>query len=267
MTIKMCVAGADGRMGSTLLKEAAQWQDIEVVGVLTAEESPNRGRPLKDLSLSPPDLVLEGPSRLDKATADAEIFISFTQPSAEMVNIPKIVRLDKKIIIGTTGFSEEQRRELEEIIDTHVPGIIAPNFSIGINLLYKILEVAKHFPPGYDFSVLEIHHTGKADAPSGTANRIGALLKELRGYSQSTYGRSGLSKRGKDELEILSARVGGVPGIHDVIIAGQHEMMRIEHTAFSRSVFAVGALLAVRWLSKKMAPGIYTMNDVLFNQP
>ncbi|MEM4246426.1 MAG: dihydrodipicolinate reductase C-terminal domain-containing protein, partial [Candidatus Bathyarchaeia archaeon] len=106
-----------------------------------------------------------------------------------------------------------------------------------------------------------------ADAPSGTAERIGSLLKEYRGYTETVHGRSGLSKRGKEELEILSARVGGVPGIHDVIIAGQHEMLRLEHTAFSRSAFAQGALLAVRWLAEKKTPGVYNMGDVLFTPP
>ncbi len=263
--IRLCVAGADGRMGSTFLKEAALRRNIQVVGVLTAEASPNRGKRLGDLGLSPPDLVLLGPADLKVAVSGAEIFVSFTEPSADVTNVPRAVELGKKVIIGTTGFTGEQRKRLEEAIRDSVPAVIAPNFSIGVNMLYRILEVAKDFPRDYDFSVFEVHHAGKADAPSGTANSIAAILKEARGYSQTVYGRSGISKRDKKELEVLAARAGGVPGIHDILIAGQHEMIRIEHTAFSRSVFAQGALLAAEWLARQHKPGIYTMSDVLFS--
>ncbi|MEM4246221.1 MAG: 4-hydroxy-tetrahydrodipicolinate reductase, partial [Candidatus Bathyarchaeia archaeon] len=175
--ISLCVAGADGRMGSTFLREAAQQADIKVVGALTAKESPNLGKTLGEVSLTPPNLVLLGPDALEEAVAGAEIFISFTKPSADIVNAPRVAEMGKKIIIGTTGFKEDQMRLLEEAIGPRVPAVIAPNFSIGVNMLYRILEASKHFPEGYDFTVFEIHHAAKADAPSGTAERIGSLLK------------------------------------------------------------------------------------------
>jgi len=110
---------------------------------------------------------------------------------------------------------------------------------------------------------VEAHHSGKADAPSGTAKKIGDILSALRGYSERIYGREGMSKRHEGQLELLSVRAGGIPGVHDVIIAGQHEMIRIEHIAFSRSVFAQGVLYAAEWLNKQSAPTVYAMEDVL----
>ncbi|MCD6089582.1 4-hydroxy-tetrahydrodipicolinate reductase, partial [Candidatus Bathyarchaeota archaeon] len=100
-------------------------------------------------------------------------------------------------------------------------------------------------------------------APSGTAKKLGELVSEARGYSSIIHGREGISVRKPGELEVLSVRAGGIPGIHEVIVAGPHEMIRIEHTAFSRSVFAQGALYAAEWVSKQTEPGIYSMDDVL----
>jgi len=130
-------------------------------------------------------------------------------------------------------------------------------------MLFRLLRMMKLFPSDYDFSILEIHHTGKKDAPSGTAKRMGEMISEARGYTSIIHGREGLSIRKPDELEILSVRAGGVPGVHELIIAGSHEMIRIEHTAFSRKVFAQGALYAVEWIYKQEKPGIYSMDDVL----
>lgn len=261
--IRICVAGADGRMGRTLLEEAVDWRDIEVVGAITAPNSPNLGKRLGALSLRPENVELVGPSRIDEAVRDADVYVSFTTPKAEVENLPQVAHLGKRIVVGTTGLSEDQRKAIIEAVRDKVPMVISPNFGIGVNILFRILELSRLFPEGYDFSVLEIHHTGKADAPSGTAKKLSSLLQDIRGYSKTVHGREGLSKRSKEELEVASLRLGGVPGIHEVLIAGPYELIRIEHTAFSRRLFAQGALLAVRWIHRQEKPGIYDMRDVL----
>ena len=122
----------------------------------------------------------------------------------------------------------------------------------------------KAFPPGYDFSINEIHHTGKKDAPSGTAKKLGEIVANDSRLQQSLFhGREGISPRQAGELEITALRAGGVPGIHDLIVAGPYEMLRIEHTAFSRNVFAQGAVYAAEWLSKQNEPKVFSMADVL----
>jgi 4-hydroxy-tetrahydrodipicolinate reductase len=126
-----------------------------------------------------------------------------------------------------------------------------------------LTKKCKAFPSEYDFSITEIHHTGKKDAPSGTAKEIARIVSSFKDYNKVIYGREGLSLRKSDELEILSLRTGGVPGVHNLVIAGPYEMIRIEHTAFSRSVFAQGALYAAEWVYKQSESRIYSMEDVL----
>ena len=260
--IRICVVGADGRMGSTVIREAAS-RDFQVVGAVTIPNSENVGKSLGQLGLSPTDLKIVSQQDLSQALKDADIYMSFTTPSAELVNIPTAVQLGKKVVMGTTGFTEDQMHTITQTLTGKVPAVISPNFSIGVNVLFKTLEMSRLFPEGFDFSVVEAHHSGKADAPSGTARKIADIISATRGYSERIYGREGLSKRREGQLEVLSVRAGGIPGVHDVIIAGQNEMIRIEHIAFSRSVFAQGALYAAEWLNKQSNPMVYTMEDVL----
>jgi 4-hydroxy-tetrahydrodipicolinate reductase len=129
--------------------------------------------------------------------------------------------------------------------------------------MFKLVELLRAFPPEYDFSISEIHHVGKEDAPSGTAKKLGEIVANARGYTKVVSGREGISPRQTAELEIVAMRAGGVPGIHDLVVAGPNEMLRIEHTAFSRNVFAQGAVYAAEWLSKQNEPIVFSMADVL----
>jgi 4-hydroxy-tetrahydrodipicolinate reductase len=189
--------------------------------------------------------------------------VSFTLPAAEVINIPIVANLGKRIILGTTGFNPEQNLQVLAAMSGKVPAVFSPNYSVGVNILFKLTEALKAFPQGYDFSINEIHHTGKKDAPSGTAKKLGEIVSNLRGYKKTVSGREGITPRQPEELEITALRAGGVPGIHDLIVAGPYEMLRIEHTAFSRNVFAQGAVYAAEWLSKKNDPKVFSMADVL----
>jgi 4-hydroxy-tetrahydrodipicolinate reductase len=261
--IKLCLAGADGRMGSTIIKEIERWPNIEISGALTASDSPNIGESLKILTGKDTSVKIWEANNIKESLRDADIYLSFTTPQAEIENLPIVADLRKKIVIGTTGFTEEQRQNIITNIKDKVPSILSPNFAIGVNILWKLLEISKIFPKNYDFSIVEIHHTGKSDSPSGTARKIEEIITKTRGYSKTIYGRRGISRRETGELETASLRLGGIPGIHEVLIAGPYELMRVEHTAFSRQLFAQGALLAVKWIHSQEIPGIYTMSDVL----
>jgi len=261
-SIRICVAGATGRMGNTVIREA-QNRGFTIVGAVAHPTEPSIGKSLKELGISNLDLRVVGPDKLEEAIRNAEIYITFTNPEAEVTNLPIVARHGVKIVMGTTGFNEEQKRAVEDAVRGKVPAFFSPNYSLGMNILFKILQACKLFPPDYDFSIVELHHVGKADAPSGTAGRLADIISEVRGYKERVHGRKGLSKRGGNELEVLAVRAGGIPGIHELIIAGQHEMIRIAHTAFSRSVFAQGALHAAEWLYRQSEPRIYTMDDLL----
>jgi len=260
--IRICVAGAAGKMGSALLREAVA-RGFEIVSGVEAPGNINIGKTLSEAGICSSDAKIYNADNLEEAVSRADVYLSFTTPEAEVSNIPVVADLGKRIVMGTTGLTEEQMQIIKNAIIDKVPAVISPNYAIGVNILFRMMKMLKLLPPDYDFSIIEIHHTGKKDAPSGTAKKLGELISEARGYSSVVYGREGISVRKPDELEILSARIGGVPGVHDIIIAGAHEMIRIEHTAFSRSVFAQGALYAAEWVSKQTKPGVYSMDDVL----
>jgi 4-hydroxy-tetrahydrodipicolinate reductase len=197
------------------------------------------------------------------AVSNADVYITFTSPAAEVLNIPLVAKLGKRIVLGTTGFTVEQNRQIRKAVESKVPAVFSPNYSVGVNMLFKLAEVLKAFPREYNFSITEIHHIAKKDAPSGTAMKLGEIVSGIRGYTTTVHGREGTSLRRPDELEIAALRAGGVPGIHDLIVAGPYEMLKIEHIAFSRNVFAQGAVFAAEWLSKQNNPGIYSMATVL----
>jgi 4-hydroxy-tetrahydrodipicolinate reductase len=204
-----------------------------------------------------------GSDNISEAVGNADVYVTFTVPAAEVHNIPVVAMLGKRVVLGTTGFTEEQSRQVREAVQGRVPAVFSPNYSVGVNVLFQLAKALKSFPQEYTFSISEIHHTGKKDAPSGTAKKLGEIIAGIRGYSTVIHGRDGISPRKPEELEIAALRAGGVPGIHDLIVAGPYEMLRIEHVAFSRSVFAQGAVYAAEWISRQSEPKIFTMEDVL----
>jgi 4-hydroxy-tetrahydrodipicolinate reductase len=260
--LKLCVAGAAGRMGNAVIREAAA-KGHRVVGAVEAAGNADIGRSLRELGISDFDTKIVSPEAIGEAAGNADIYVTFTAPAAEVKNIPVVAGLGKRIVLGTTGLSEEQNQRVREAVQGKVPAVFSPNYSIGVNVLFKLAKVLDAFPRDYNFSISEIHHTAKKDAPSGTAVKLGEIIAGIRGYTTTVHGREGTSLRKPDELEIAALRAGGVPGIHDLLVAGPYEMLRIEHTAFSRNVFAQGAVHAAEWLSRQTEPRIFDMADVL----
>ena len=262
ITVKICVAGATGKMGIAVIKEAIS-KGFQVVGAVEAAESSSIGKSLRELGICDSEARVVGPDMIRSATENADVYVTFTVPVAEVSNIPAVAGLGKRIVMGTTGFDDAQALSIRKAVVGKVPAVFSPNFSLGVNVLFKLARLLKVFPADYDVSISEIHHTGKKDAPSGTAKKLGEIISNVRGYSKTVYGREGISPRKPGELEVAALRIGGVPGIHDVIIAGPYEALRIEHTAFSRNVFAQGAVFAADWISRQNELKIFSMEDVL----
>jgi 4-hydroxy-tetrahydrodipicolinate reductase len=260
--LKICLAGAAGKMGSTVLREAAS-KGFQIVGAVEAAGNAGIGKSLRELGICDSNTRIVSADHISEAAKNADVYITFTTPTAEVLNIPAVAKMGKRIVLGTTGFTDMQMQRVRDAVSGRVPAIFSPNFALGVNILFKLAQVLKSFPPEYNFSISEIHHTGKKDAPSGTAKKLGEIIAGIRGYSTIVHGREGISLRKPEELEISAFRAGGVPGIHDLIVAGPYEMLRIEHTAFSRSVFAQGAVYAAEWINKQSEPKIFTMEDVL----
>jgi 4-hydroxy-tetrahydrodipicolinate reductase len=170
------------------------------------------------------------------------------------------------VVVGTTGFTPEQRKELEAMSGT-IPLIIASNMAIGVNVLFALVEQAARAlaPHGFDPEVMEIHHNLKKDSPSGTAVTIKEILLRSYGFSEDAvlYGREGMiGERKKQELGVMALRGGDVVGDHTAYFLGYGERIEIKHQATNRDTFAAGALAALRFLQGK-PPGLYSMKDVL----
>jgi 4-hydroxy-tetrahydrodipicolinate reductase len=249
-------------MGTAVIREATA-KGFQTVGAVEAEGNPCIGKTLRELGITDSDTRIVDADSIPEAAANADVYVTFTTPVAEVHNIPLAIASGKRIVIGTTGFTDEQCSQTREAVQGKVPAVFSPNYSVGVNILFQLATALKSFPQNYDFSITEVHHTGKKDAPSGTATKLAEIIAGLRGYSTVIHGRDGVSPRQPQELEIAALRAGGVPGIHDLIIAGPYEMLRIEHVAFSRSVFAQGAVVAAEWLRKQTEPRIFSMQDVL----
>lgn len=249
-------------MGGTIIRDADPGRFV-VTGAVAAQGEPGIGRTLRELDLAETDLRIVAPDSLGEALASADVCLSFTTPEAEVSNVATIAATGRPLILGTTGFSDSQQRQILETLKGRAPCVMASNFSIGANVLFAMASNLKSLPPDFDVSVLEMHHSGKADAPSGTAKTIAEVVSKARGYTTTVHGRSGLSKRAKDELEVASFRGGGMPGEHAIYAFGPNEMLKFEHLAFSRSAFAQGALLAAVWITQDREPRVYSMLDVL----
>ena len=155
---RICIAGATGRMGSTVISELSTRRDFELIGAIADVDDENIGSTVRALGLSDLDLKVEGPEKIIDCAKKADVYMSFTTPEAEMINLPLVANLSTRIVMGTTGFSENQISTLKKEVGQKVPAVFAPNFSIGVNVLYKLLESLKHLPEEYDISVVELHH-------------------------------------------------------------------------------------------------------------
>jgi len=250
-------------MGTLIAREAPP-DRFEITGAVTAPEDPRVGKTLRDLGAGNGDTRVSPPQRLPELLHTSDVCISFSSAQAEMANLGAVAEGRLPYVSGTTGLTPQQRREVEAALSGKLPAVIASNFSVGANLLIALSAQLKALPQGFDVSVVEAHHSGKVDAPSGTALSIAEEVSRARGYSKTVSGRSGSSKRAPGELEVSSLRGGGTPGIHTVYAFGPSEMITLEHLAFSRSAFALGALHAAEWVTAKgRPPKVYGMADVL----
>lgn len=263
--LRVCLIGATGRMGTLVAREATgTGGKFEITGAVAAADEPNLGKTLRELGGGQSETRVSPPTKLADLLRGSDVCISFASAQAEVSNIDAVANGKVPYVSGTTGLSPQQKKQVSAAIVGKVPAVIASNFSVGANLLIAMSASLKGLPQSFDVSIVEAHHSGKADAPSGTALSIADEVSRARGYTKTVSGRSGISKRTPEELEVLSLRGGGTPGIHTVHAFGPHEMITLEHVAFSRAAFALGALHAAEWVTQKgREPRIYGMAEVL----
>ncbi len=242
--IKIIVCGASGRMGSAIIRiaEESLASKIKIVGKVDVGDD------------------------LQNFIESCDALIDFTTPKATLKNLKLMVQHQKPLVIGTTGFTDEEKKQIEAAAQK-IPICFSSNMSIGVNVMWKVIaEAAKALGPTYDIEVLEMHHRLKKDSPSGTAMTTAEVLAKATGRhlaEDAIYARHGMiGERKQNEIGIQTLRGGDVVGDHTVYFAGIGERLEITHRATSRDTFAQGALRAAEWLVGKK-PGLYDMQDVL----
>lgn len=260
----IAVAGSTGRMGRTILETIAEAQDLRLSAALEQPNNPYLSQDAGALIGSPCGI----PVSSDYATAleGSDILIDFTRPAGTMAHLSACRSLGIKLVIGTTGLSVAEKELICEAAND-IAIVLAPNMSVGVNVLFKLLEVATTvLQEGYDIEIIEAHHRHKVDAPSGTALRMGEVIADtLRRdlHKVAIYGREGnTGERAADTIGFSTIRGGDIVGDHTALYAGIGERLEITHKASSRKTFATGALRAARFLTNK-GSGLFDMQDVL----
>lgn len=255
--------GAGGRMGKTLVRciEANSVPGLQLVGAVDLWDAPDLGKPCGATGI-----MLT--SDLSAVAPASDVLIDFSGHQGTAGNAPRIAGWGKAWVVGTTGISPEGQAAIAEAARS-VPVVQAPNMSLGVNLLFALLEQAGRALKGrgYDVEIIERHHRKKKDSPSGTALGLGQAVArglDVKLDDVSVHGRHGLTKeeRSATEIGFHAVRGGDIVGDHTVMFAAEGELVELSHRATSRDTFAIGALRAAAWV-KGRKPGLYTMRDVL----
>ena len=248
---KVIITGCSGKMGASLINVAASREDIEIVGGIDIVE--------------PVNAKFEYAKTFSELKCDADVIVDFSNPAVLDSMLEYAVEKNIPVVICTTGYSEEQKKKIFAASEK-IAVFYSGNMSLGINLIIELAKkAAAVFGDSFDVEIVEQHHNQKLDAPSGTALMIADAISEVKTDAEYVYDRHSYRKKSdKKEIGIHSVRGGNIVGEHEVIFAGQDEVLTISHSARSKAVFAVGALNAAVYLKNKTA-GMYNMTDLLKN--
>lgn len=264
--VRVAIAGAVGRMGRTLVEAVTRNEaDMQLTTAIVLADDPALGVDVGLLAIGSA-LDVFATADLSACGADFDVLIEFTSPEASLAHLAICQQLGKAMVIGTTGFNDEQKQVIA-VAAQSIPVVFAPNMSIGVNLCLKLLEqAARVLGDDVDIEITEAHHRFKKDAPSGTALAMGEVVASALGRNLkdcAVYGREGLEgERARETIGFSTIRAGDIVGDHTVTFASLGERVEITHKASSRMTFASGAVRAANWVAGK-GPGLYTMQDVL----
>lgn len=263
--LRIAVTGAAGRMGRTLIDTVKATQGILLTAAIARPDSSLIGVDIGELACIG-KTGIEVVSDLEQVLDSFDVLVDFTHPTVTLKNLEVCVKAGKGMIIGTTGFTAAERKLIEEAA-TEIPIVFAANYSVGVNLCLKLVDMAARVLGNeVDIEIIETHHRDKVDAPSGTALAMGEIIANALGRDLekvAVYGREGQTgARPREVIGISAVRAGDVVGDHTVMFAADGGRTEITHRASSRKTFARGAVRAAAWLKDKPA-GLYNMNDVL----
>jgi 4-hydroxy-tetrahydrodipicolinate reductase len=263
-TLNIAVAGSSGRMGRALLEAVLHSADLRLAAALEQPGNANLGKDAGELVGASCGVAIN--ADLEKSLAGCQALIDFTRPEGTLAYLAACRKLGVKMVIGTTGFSDGQKKTIADAA-RDIAIVMAPNMSVGTNLVFKLSELAARvLNEGYDVEIIEAHHRHKVDAPSGTALHIGDIIARALGRNLAAcavYGREGVTgERKASTIGFAAIRGGDIVGEHTVMFAGTGERVEITVKAGSRATYAQGALRAARFLAGKKA-GLFDMQDVL----
>ncbi len=261
---RIAIAGASGRMGRMLIEAVQNADDAVLAGALDIAGSPALGSDAAAFLGQASGVNIT--SDLREGLKNAKYLIDFTRPEGTMAHLRVCRELGVNLIIGTTGFTDEQKAEIKDAA-RDIAIVMAPNMSVGVNVVLKLLaQAAKALKEGYDIEIIEAHHRHKVDAPSGTALKMGEVVAEAIGRDLkacAVYGREGVTgERDPSTIGFATVRGGDIVGDHTVLFAGIGERIEITHKSSSRATYAQGSLRAVRFLAHQ-PHGLFGMDDVL----
>jgi len=258
MSISIIVIGAKGRMGGIIAGLVKADPELELVGVIEREGCEEGLEGFGCLCGTDLETMLP--------ECPGAVIVDFTSPQVSLGNARKAACTGNPIVIGTTGFTPEELDELRDIA-TNSPVFWAPNMSVGVNVLLKVLpELVKKLGEAYDIEMVELHHNQKKDAPSGTALKLAECLAEARDWDLEEVGaycREGIiGARPKKEIGVQTIRGGDVVGVHTMYFMGPGERIEVTHQAHSRETFAQGSLRAAKWVAMRKPGRLFTMQDI-----
>lgn len=262
--MKIAIAGSTGRMGRTLIEAVLRDPELQLAVALERAGHAALGRDAGELAGAQCGVKIQADSAQALAAADA--LIDFTRPEGTLAHLDACASLGKAMVIGTTGFAEADQARIAQGA-RRVPIVMAPNFAVGVNVVFKLAELAARIlGEDYDVEIVEAHHRHKVDAPSGTALKLGELVARALGRDlarSAVYGRQGITgERDPKQIGFHAIRGGDIVGEHTAIFAGTGERVEITVRSQSRMTYALGALRAAKFLRGR-APGLYDMFDVL----
>lgn len=263
-TLRVAIAGASGRMGRMLAQALAESLDCQLAGALDVPDSVHIGNDVTGFLGHASGVMIQ--SDLHAGLKNAQVLIDFTRPEGTLAHVNVCRELGVKMVIGTTGFSDEQKA-LITAASHDIAIVMAPNMSVGVNVTLKLLEMAAvALATDYDIEIIEAHHRHKVDAPSGTALKMGEVIAQALGRDLkecAVFDRQGHTGARPDQaIGFSTIRGGDIVGDHTVLFAGTGERIEITHKSSSRSTYAEGSLRAARFLAQQ-PHGLFDMFDVL----
>ena len=265
MTVRIGICGAAGRMGKTIIETCHVTRGVKVTAAIEQKGSSAIGRDAGEVAGNG-SLGVAIVDNISRVAGKFDVLIDFTSKASVSDNVKKCRKAGKNMVIGTTGLAPEQKKIITGAA-RDIAIVFAPNMSIGVNLCFKLLEMAAQvIGADSDIEIIEAHHREKKDAPSGTSLRMGEVIAHTLGRDLqkcAVYGRKGVTgARDKKTIGFATVRAGDIVGEHTVMFATDGERVEISHKASSRKTFATGAVRAAQWIAGKQK-GLYDMQDVL----